>query len=188
MTSSDPEPHGEPQPVRRPRPARTPRPRRRDRPRRLAGRSPPPLTPTAPTAATWPAYTQATAAYAELRTPWGRSEAYADLAEQARREGRYDDRTDPGTEPLPAIPAVPGQAVLRPFSPWRLLFAVVWLPSRIGRGRPLRLLIRAALTAGLSLAVLALIPGQPAAPADVAVLITWFALTGRKDLAPPPER
>ena len=133
-------------------------------------------------------YTRATAAYAELRTPWGRSEAYADLAEQARREGRHDDRTDPGTEPLPAIPAVPGQAVLRPFSPWRLLFAVVWLPSRIGRGRPLRLLIRAAVTAGLSLAVLALIPGQPAAPADVAVLITWFALTGRKDLAPPPER
>ena len=133
-------------------------------------------------------YTQATAAYAELRTPWGRSEAYADLAEQARRAGRHDDGTDPSTEPLPAIPADPGQAALRPFSPWRLLFAVVWLPSRIGRGRPLRLLIRAAVTAGLSLAVLALIPGQPAAPADVAVLITWFALTGRKDLAPPPER
>ena len=133
-------------------------------------------------------YTQATAAYAELRTPWGRSEAYADLAEQARREGRYDDGAGPGTEPLPAIPAVAGQAVLRPFSPWRLLFAVVWLPSRIGRGRPLRLLIRAAIAAVLSLAVLVLIPGQPAAPADVAVLITWFVLTGRKDLAPPPER
>ena len=133
-------------------------------------------------------YTQATAAYAELRTPWGRSEAYADLAEQARREGRYDDGAGPGTEPLPAIPAVAGQAALRPFSPWRLLFAVVWLPSRIGRGRPLRLLIRAAIATGLSLAVLALIPGQPAGPADVAVLITWFVLTGRKDLAPPPER
>ena len=92
-------------------------------------------------------YTQATAAYAELRTPWGRSEAYADLAEQARREGRYDDGAGPGTEPLPAIPAVAGQAALRPFSPWRLLFAVVWLPSRIGRGRPLRLLIRAAIAA-----------------------------------------
>jgi hypothetical protein len=36
--------------------------------------------------------------------------------------------------------------------------------------------------------VLALIPGQPAAPADIAGLITWFVLTGRKDLAPPPER
>jgi hypothetical protein len=136
-------------------------------------------------------YTQATAAYAELRTPWSRSEAYADLAEQARREGRYDDypdRADPGTEPLASIPAAPGLAVLRPFSPWRLLFAVVWLPSRISRGRPLRLLIRAGIAAGLSLTVLALIPGQPAAPADVAVLITWFVLTGRRDLAPPPER
>ena len=136
-------------------------------------------------------YTQATAAYAELRTPWSRSEAYADLAEQARREGRHDDcphGTDPGTEPLPAIPAAPGPAVLRPFSPWRLLFAVVWLPSRISGGRPLRLLVRAGIAAGLSLTVLALIPGQPAAPADVAVLITWFVLTGRRDLAPPPER
>jgi hypothetical protein len=29
-------------------------------------------------------------------------------------------------------------------------------------------------------ALLALIPGQPAAPADIAGLITWFVLTGRK--------
>jgi hypothetical protein len=139
-------------------------------------------------------YTQATAAYAELRTPWSRSEAYADLVEQARREGRYDDyphrgsgAADPATAPLPAV-AAEAPLRLQPVSPWRLLFAVLWLPSRIRRGRPLRLLIRAALAAGLSLAVPALIPGQPAAPADVAVLITWFALSGRKDLAPPPER
>ena len=138
-------------------------------------------------------YTQATAAYAELRTPWSRSEAYADLVEQAWREGRYDDYslgpdgTGPGTEPLPAGP---GAAPLprRLLSPLELLLALASIPSRIRRGRPLRLLIRAALAAGLSLAVLALIPGQPAAPADVAIVITWFALTGRKDLAPPPER
>ncbi len=133
-------------------------------------------------------YTQASAAYAELRTPWSRSEAYADLVQQAWREGRYDDYTlDPdGTEPLPAIPAAPLR--LRPLSPLELLLAVVWIPSRIRRGRPLRLLTRAALAAGLSLVVLALIPGQPAAQADVAALITWFVLTGRKDLAPPPEQ
>ena len=143
-------------------------------------------------------YTQATAAYAELRTPWSRSEAYADLVEQAWREGRYDDYpdryddypdrypggADPGTEPLPAVPvAAPASRLV---SPWQVLLALVWLPPRIRRGRPLRLLIRAALAAGLSLAVLALIPGQAAAPADVAILITWFTLTGRKDLAPPP--
>jgi hypothetical protein len=52
----------------------------------------------------------------------------------------------------------------------------------------MRLLIRAAIAAGLSLAVPALIPGQPAAPAGVAGLVIWFVLTGRKDLAPPPER
>ena len=139
-------------------------------------------------------YTQATAAFHELNTPWGRSEAYADLVDQAWAEGRYDDYPDgysgpaePSTTPLPTVSA---QARLRlhPVSPWRLVFAMVWLPPRIRRGRPLRLLIRAAVAAGLSLAVLSLIPGDPAAPADIAVLITWFVLTGRKDLAPPPER
>jgi hypothetical protein len=39
-----------------------------------------------------------------------------------------------------------------------------------------------------SLAVLALIPDQPAAPAVITGLLTWFVLTGRADLAPPPER
>jgi hypothetical protein len=77
---------------------------------------------------------------------------------------------------------------LRPASPWLVLLTLVWLPSRIRRGRPLRLLLRAALAVGLALTALALIPGQPSAPADVAIVITWFTLTGRKDLAPPPER
>jgi hypothetical protein len=133
-------------------------------------------------------YTQATAAFAELNTPWGRSEAYADLVEQARREGRFDDDDDePGTAPLPTVPA---ETPLRlcPVSPWQPVLALVWLPSRIRCGCPLRLLTRAAIAAGLSLAVLALIPGQPAAPAGIAGLITWFVLTGCKDLAPPPER
>ncbi len=150
-------------------------------------------------------YTQASAAFAELRTPWSRSEAYADLVDQARRDGRYDaypdayldaypdgladgadPGADPGTEPLPVIPSA--SAGSGPRWPGKLLLALVWLPARIQRGRPLRLLIRTALAASLSLAVLALIPGNPSAPADIAVLITWFVLTGRKDLAPPPER
>ena len=133
-------------------------------------------------------YTQASAAFAELNTPWGRSEAYADLVEQARREGRLDDDDDePDTAPLPVVPSAAPLRV-HPVSPWQLVLDLVWLPSRVRCGRPLRLLTRAAVAAGLSLAVLALIPGQPAAPADVAGLITWFVLTGRRDLAPPPER
>jgi hypothetical protein len=121
------------------------------------------------------AYTAASAAYAELRTPWGRSEAYADLAE----------RTDgPVTSPIPAIPGDDEP----PPPPWQPLLALVYLPARVRRGRPLRLAIRAIIAAVLSLLVLQLIPGTPAAPADVLALALWFVLTGRKDLAPPPER
>ena len=51
--------------------------------------------------------------------------------------------------------------------------------------RPLALLlIRAAADALLSVVVLHLIPGQPAAPALVTGQITWFVLTARADLTP----
>jgi hypothetical protein len=43
-------------------------------------------------------YTQASAAFAELRVPWSRSEAYADVVEQARTQG-YDGFDDDG-QPL----------------------------------------------------------------------------------------
>jgi hypothetical protein len=33
-----------------------------------------------------------------------------------------------------------------------------------------------------------MIPGSAAAPADVFGLALWFVLSGRRDLAPPPER
>ena len=125
-------------------------------------------------------YTAASAAYAALRTPWSRSEAYADVAERSGPDG------EPDTSPLPVIdggPQPPSAA-----GPWQPLAALAALPSRVRHGRPLRLLIRAAIAAVLSLVVLQLIPGQPAAPADITLLVTWFLLTGRRDLAPPPER
>lgn len=120
-------------------------------------------------------YTAASAAYAELRTPWGRSEAYADLADQAG--------DGPVTAPLPPVP---GEAP--PAPPWQPLLALTQIPARIRSGRPLRLAIRGLIAAVLALIVLQLIPGTPAAPADILGLILWFILTGRKDLAPPPER
>ena len=124
-------------------------------------------------------YTAASAAYAELRTPWGRSEAYADLLQQAELDG------EPVTGPLPVISADGEQADGLPRHP----LAAVWeFPARVRRGRPRRLLLRAAIAAVLSLAVLQLIPGTAAAPADITGLITWFVLTARRDLAPPPER
>jgi hypothetical protein len=116
-------------------------------------------------------YTQASAAYAELRTPWGRSEAWADIIEELH-----------DTTPLPPVP--PGWENRPPPSIRPLLL----LPERIRHGRPLRLALRALAAALLSLTVLALIPAQPAGPALVVGLITWFILTGRSDLAPPPRR
>ena len=114
-------------------------------------------------------------AYAELRSPWGRSEAYADLADQA------DD--GPVTAPLPPVP---GEAP--PVPPWQPLLALTQVPARIRSGRPLRLAIRGLIGAGLALIVLQLIPGTPAAPADILGLILWFVLTGGRDLAPPSDR
>ena len=120
-------------------------------------------------------YTAASAAYAELRSPWARSEAYADLADQAG--------DGPVTAPLPPVP---GEAP--PVPPWQPLLALTQVPARIRSGRPLRLAIRGLIATVLALIVLQLIPGTPAAPADLLGLIIWFVLTGRKDLAPPPER
>jgi hypothetical protein len=126
-------------------------------------------------------YTDASAAYAQLRTPWARSEAYADLLQQAERD------REPVTAPLPAI-VVPAGEVPAGSLPRHPLAAVAEFPARVRRGRPGRLLLRAVIAAALSLAVLQLIPGTASAPADITGLLTWFVLTGRRDLAPPPER
>ena len=114
-------------------------------------------------------YAAASAAYGQLRTAWGRSEAYADLA------------TDQPYVPAPAgqLPRAPGIGIVR---------AALLLPARIMHGRPLRLLARAVAAAVLSLLVLHQVPGQPSGPAVVTGLVTWLVLTGRGDLAPPPGR
>ena len=114
-------------------------------------------------------YTAAATAYAQLRTAWGRSEAYADLT--------ADEPYVPA--PAPALPARPGTGIIR---------IVRLVPARIRHGRPVRLLLRAIVAAVLSLLVLRLVPGQPSGPAVVTGLITWFVLTARGDLAPPPGR
>jgi hypothetical protein len=69
----------------------------------------------------------------------------------------------------------------------RVSWLVRHLPRRIRRGRPLRLLARALAACLLALAVLHLVAGQPAAPALITGVATWFLLSARADLAPPPE-
>ena len=113
------------------------------------------------------AYAAAQAAWSQLRTPWGRSEALADLAV------------------LPHVPAAPAPAPL----PWHAGFrAVAVLPARIGKGRPWRLLVRTAMAAAAAWAALLLVPGTPSAPAAVFGCFLWWLLTARADLAPPPGR
>ncbi len=114
-------------------------------------------------------YTAAATAYAQLRTPWGRSEAYADLA------------TDQPYVPAPAasLPVSPGAGMVR---------AARLVPARIRHGRPWHLLARALAAALASLIVIGLLPGQPSGPAIITGLITWFGFTARGDLAPPPGR
>lgn len=124
-------------------------------------------------------YTAAASAYAQLRTPWGRSEAWADLAAAS----------GPDTIPLPVVPAADPDPAAGPAAPPARPPGGLWqLPARVRRGRPLRLALRALAAAAAALLVLHLVPGQPAAPADVTGIITWFLLTARADLAPPPGR
>jgi hypothetical protein len=114
------------------------------------------------------AYAAAAAAYSQLRTGWGRSEALVDLA-----AALY--------VPPPAAPPgrPPGTAL------WT---AVAMLPARIWYGRPLRLAARALIATAAAIAAQALIPGTASAPAIVAGCALWLVLTARGDLAPPPGR
>jgi hypothetical protein len=152
-------------------------------------------------------YTQATAAYCELSSPWGRTEAFADLLEQAWADGRYDaypgyypsdydpsDYDPSGYEPSDYDPDDPDGDLPLPPGPWQvelgpipldeLLHLAAEIPARFRRGHPWHLLIRAAVIAGLCLAVLALFPGRPAARFGVAALTGVFVLSARQDIAP----
>jgi hypothetical protein len=140
-------------------------------------------------------YTAAAAAYAQLRTGWGRSEAWADLTSDTA-----------ATAPLPVIHGVdlpPSLRLRRPPSTRRLLPGGrrllpggrrllpggLWLlPARIRHGRPLRLALRAAAAAFAALLAVGALPGQPAGPAVVTGIVTWFLLSARSDLAPLPKR
>jgi hypothetical protein len=119
-------------------------------------------------------YAAASAAYSVLRTPWGRTEAYADLTAA----------TPPGlliriTPPAATLPARPR------LSPWR---AIAVIPSRIRHGRPARLAARIAVAVVLAVLVTHSGAGTPAIAGLIAGIATWLLLTTRADLAPPPGR
>lgn len=114
-------------------------------------------------------YAAASAAYATLRTPWARSEAYADLIART-------------------IPATPVRTSTAPRQARRVLAALASVPARVRHGRPL--ILAARLLAAAALAVTDLHSGAGPAPAAavLAGIGIWAALTARGDLAPPPGR
>jgi hypothetical protein len=115
-------------------------------------------------------YAAASAAYAVLRTAWGRSEAYADLTTQAP-------------------PTAPPSARMRRRAPGRrLLRSAALLPARVRRGRPLRLFLRTCAAVLFGLVAAHSGAGGPATAGAVTGLGVWLILTLRGDLAPPPGR
>jgi hypothetical protein len=122
------------------------------------------------------AYRDASAAYALLRTPWGRSEAWADL-----RAGI-----------IPAAPrsARPARQPQRrhPVSPAELARQVVMLPARLRHGRLRRLTLRVVSAVGAGWLVWLAHAGTPATAAVWTGIGTWLLVTGRSDLAPPGRR
>jgi hypothetical protein len=115
-------------------------------------------------------YAAASAAYAALRSPWGRSEAYADLMASGPPRGARRARAGrvrPGT---------------------RTARTLLLIPARIRHGRPLRLGLRILAAALLALVAAESGAGGPAAAGVAAGLTVWLVLTGRGDLAAPPGR
>jgi hypothetical protein len=115
-------------------------------------------------------YAAASAAYAILRTAWGRSEAYADLA--APLTGRVVPRAAIAARPLR-------------LTTWRALAVI---PARIWHGRPGRLALRIAAAVALALLATRTGAGTPATAGLVTGIGVWLVLTVRADLAPPPGR
>jgi hypothetical protein len=112
-------------------------------------------------------------AYAQIRTPWGHSEARATWPM-------------PGPAPCRCPPSLASGEVLSRsgvYARGRSAPPGCSRPASPAGGRSgLSCAIAAAV---LSATALRVIDGQPAAPAVVTGIITWFMLTGRGDLAPP---
>jgi hypothetical protein len=114
-------------------------------------------------------YAAASAAFAALRTPWARSEAYADLLART-------------------IPANPPPARAAPDTASRILRAVRFAPARIRHGRPLTLAGRILAAALAAIVVLHSGTGTGPIAGTLTGIFIWLGLTARGDLAPPPGR
>jgi hypothetical protein len=149
-------------------------------------------------------FAAAAAAYACLRTPYDRGEAYADLhtfvssaivpppapagddyAADRGTTGTAVAPAPPPADPWPADPwaAGPRLTVLRSADPRR---AGLRAARRVRTGRPGILALRVLLTIAVSWACVAVAGWQPATLAITIGALTWLARTTHHDLAPTP--
>jgi hypothetical protein len=119
------------------------------------------------------AYAAASAAYAVLRAPWGRTEAYADLP--ASRHPRR-------------LPAEPGPVIPPASPPGRQRRGLLSLPARVRRGRPAHLALRVLAAAAIGASAWYSGAGAPAVAGVITLSAAWLVLAGWGDLAPPPGR
>jgi len=139
-------------------------------------------------------FAAAAAAYTELRTRYGRGEAYADLttgnwrrpapAGPAARRQTAPRGTAPHREsPADRVTAPHRESAHREPAPHREPAAR--LAARVRRGRPALLALRIAIAAAITVAAFAVAGAQPAAGGLATGALTWLLLTARHDLAPP---
>ena len=151
-------------------------------------------------------FAAAAAAYTELRTRYGRGEAYADLT--TRNGPVPGNRRRPArARPVPRPCAAPGpESAHRDTAPHRATAVhrettrhrdtaprresthhretAAGLAARIRHGRPALFVLRIAIAAGITAAAFAIAGAQPAAGGLAAGVLTWLLLTARHDLAP----
>ena len=151
-------------------------------------------------------FAAAAAAYTELRTRYGRGEAYADLiagngrpapaGPLPRRQTASGRETAPHPETAPHRESPAGRitAPRRGTTPrgnaphsgsGARRHSLAGLAARIRRGRPALLALRIAIAAAITAAAFAVVGAQPAAGGLAAGALTWLLLTARRDLAPP---
>jgi len=154
-------------------------------------------------------FAAAAAAYTDLRTRYGRGEAYADLTTPSspapgrrRRPAPAGPPSRRQTAPHPEGPADritaphPQTAPHRESSADRITTphpetahraTAARLAARIRHGRPALLALRTAIAAAITAAAFAVAGAQPAAAGLTVGALTWLLLTARHDLAPPPR-
>jgi len=136
------------------------------------------------------AFSAAAAAYSDLRTPFGRGEARAELARRsasARRRWYRPGRRPPWSAPDSAIRAA-WRWRWRPAGPaGRTAGAVSWRwTARLVGGRPVRLAVLVAGGAGVSVLAVTIDGWQPASVALTVGAATWVLTGARRYLGAGP--